>query len=83
VWVYACACSTCVCVCALMCVYARARIYVCECVYRPHESVADRTTVVATAAPEVVPVGVVCVDGDDRDGGDDDGSMNAVITVIK
>jgi len=41
--------------CVCLCVCLRARVYVCECVYRPHESVVDRTTIAATAVPAVVP----------------------------
>ena len=37
------------------CTSVRASVFVCECVHRPHESVVDRTTITATAAPEVVP----------------------------
>lgn len=76
-----------VCVCALVvsvcvCVYAHACTCVSEYTVRKNLSSIERRSR-QRRRRRWCPVGVVCVDGGGPTGGDDNGSINAVITVVK
>lgn len=70
------------CVCLCVCVCAHACTCVSACTVRTNLSSIERRSR-QRRCRRWCPVGVVCVDGGGRGGGDDDGSISAVITVVK